>query len=299
MVAEIEETLYFRPGNSTRECSVPAVKMTSRPGHMNAPRALRYVDVLDARARHVHDVPPPDAGLDLDAFRADGVAGVPGLHGWPGLQQPGDGNGHKEPRGKSPTLSHCGRCVASQPTPAAASSETDRMAVAIQPTVRWSCNISGIDLPRYPRPSLKRGGPSLDYRLRNRLRRRLILSSFTNNFVHQRSSLASAMLKSQSGATVTFDSGVMGTDGHRRTTQNSTRGQGSRSEQCRSALQRRRDWSAIERNDRTALPPPAFSRGFVRNYAEEVDSIQNRSSATTLRNLPHDCPANDQRPKTP
>ena len=29
--------------------------------------------------------------------------------------------------------------------------------------------------------------------------------------------------------------------------------------------------SAIERNDRTALPPPAFSRGFVRNYAEEVD----------------------------
>ena len=29
--------------------------------------------------------------------------------------------------------------------------------------------------------------------------------------------------------------------------------------------------SAIERNDRTALPPPAFSRGFVRTYAEEVD----------------------------
>jgi cytoskeleton protein RodZ len=29
--------------------------------------------------------------------------------------------------------------------------------------------------------------------------------------------------------------------------------------------------SAIERNDRTALPPPPFSRGFVRNYAEEVD----------------------------
>jgi cytoskeletal protein RodZ len=29
--------------------------------------------------------------------------------------------------------------------------------------------------------------------------------------------------------------------------------------------------SAIERNDRTALPPPPFSRGFVRTYAKEVD----------------------------
>ena len=29
--------------------------------------------------------------------------------------------------------------------------------------------------------------------------------------------------------------------------------------------------SAIERNDRTALPPPPFNRGFVRTYAKEVD----------------------------
>ena len=102
---------------------------------------------------------------------------------------------------------------------------------------------------------------------------RLILTGFTNNFVHQPSSLASAMLK----VTRRHDHLPLRSHGERAWTsahnsEQHERPRASRSEQFRSALEcpRARCRPSSEMTELRYHRPP-FSRGFVRNYAEEVD----------------------------
>ena len=47
-----------------------------------------------------------------------------------------------------------------------------------------------------------------------------------------------------------------------------------------------RTLAAIERNDQSAHPPHPFGRGFVRNYAEEVDLDPDPDRSRLLRPVP-------------
>ena len=51
-----------------------------------------------------------------------------------------------------------------------------------------------------------------------------------------------------------------------------------------------RTLSAIERNDRSALPPQPFARGFVRTYADELDLDHERVVREFFAQFPAEAP---------